>query len=413
VIFAHRYYLENAVNEAAPRKETPISAPKVRISGSRPIAFVDLAAQRQRLGARIDRAIGNVLEHGQYILGPEVKTLEDRLAAHSGARHVIGCSSGTDALILALMALETKPGDAVFVPSFSFAATAEAVALVGATPVFVDIEETSFNLNPGRLGDAIEEIKRAGRLRPAGIIAVDLFGQPADFPAINRLAEAHGLWVIADAAQSYGATTSYGEGGAAARVGTLARITATSFFPAKPLGCYGDGGAVFTDDADLAAIIRSTLVHGQGADKYDNVRIGLNARLDTIQAAILIEKLSIFDDEVAKRQAVAARYNAGLKSRVTTPNVGRNATSVWAQYTIVAERRDRIAANLREQGIPTAIYYPKPLHRQTAYRHFPVAGGSLPCSDRLAAQVLSLPMHPYLDAVTQDRIIDAVLRALD
>lgn len=366
-----------------------------------------MKAQQARLGPRIERAINAVLAHGQFILGPEVKQLEDRLAAHCGARHVIGCSSGTDALLLALMALGAKAGDAVFVPSFSFAATAEAVALAGATPVFVDVEAASFNLDPAALAEALAEIKAKGQLRPAGVIAVDLFGQPANYPAIDRLAEAQGLWVIADAAQSYGAALGQ------KRVGTFGRISATSFFPAKPLGCYGDGGAVFTDDEKLAAIVRSASVHGKGTDKYDNVRIGLNARLDTLQAAILLEKLSIFDDEIMKRQAVAARYAAALAERVGVPRLGADATSVWAQYTILVPERDALAAALHAQGIPTAIYYPKPLHRQTAYGHFPVAGGSLPVSDKLSARVLSLPMHPYLEPAVQDRIIGAVLAALD
>ena len=371
-----------------------------------PIAFVDLQAQRRRLGTRIDDAIGRVLDHGRFIMGPEVAELESRLATHCGAEHVIGCSSGTDGLVLGLMALGVGPGDAVFVPSFTFAATAEAVALLGATPVFVDILPDSFNMDPAGLTAAIESIQADQAYRPAGVIPVDLFGQPADYRAIEPVAVAHGLWVMADAAQSYGALLDN------RRIGTIGRVAVTSFFPAKPLGCYGDGGAIFTDDGDLAAILRSLLSHGKGSEKYDNVRIGMNGRLDTIQAAILLEKIGIFDDEVRLRQQVAARYDSGLRDIVEVPALVEGATSVWAQYTLVLDDRDVVAAKLKEQGIPTAIYYPRPLHRQTAYQDFPMAPGGLPVSEELSGRVLSLPMHPYLDAATQDRIIAALVDAV-
>ena len=371
-----------------------------------PIAFVDLQAQRRRLGTRIDDAIGRVLDHGRFIMGPEVAELESRLATHCGAEHVIGCSSGTDGLVLGLMALGVGPGDAVFVPSFTFAATAEAVALLGATPVFVDILPDSFNMDPAGLTAAIESIQADQAYRPAGVIPVDLFGQPADYRAIEPIAVAHGLWVMADAAQSYGALLDN------RRIGTIGRVAVTSFFPAKPLGCYGDGGAIFTDDGDLAAILRSLLSHGKGSEKYDNVRIGMNGRLDTIQAAILLEKIGIFDDEVRLRQQVAARYDSGLRDIVEVPALVEGATSVWAQYTLVLDDRDVVAAKLKEQGIPTAIYYPRPLHRQTAYQDFPMAPGGLPVSEELSGRVLSLPMHPYLDAATQDRIIAALVDAV-
>lgn len=371
-----------------------------------PIAFVDLQAQRRRLGTRIDDAIGRVLDHGRFIMGPEVAELESRLATHCGAEHVIGCSSGTDGLVLGLMALGVGPGDAVFVPSFTFAATAEAVALLGATPVFVDILPDSFNLDPASLTAAIESIQADQAYRPAGVIPVDLFGQPADYRAIEPVAVAHGLWVMADAAQSYGALLDN------RRIGTIGRVAVTSFFPAKPLGCYGDGGAIFTDDGDLAAILRSLLSHGKGSEKYDNVRIGMNGRLDTIQAAILLEKIGIFDDEVRLRQQVAARYDSGLRDIVEVPALVEGATSVWAQYTLVLDDRDVVAAKLKEQGIPTAIYYPRPLHRQTAYQDFPMAPGGLPVSEELSGRVLSLPMHPYLEAATQDRIIASVRAAV-
>lgn len=371
-----------------------------------PIAFVDLQAQRRRLGTRIDDAIGRVLDHGRFIMGPEVAELESRLATHCGAEHVIGCSSGTDGLVLGLMALGVGPGDAVFVPSFTFAATAESVALVGATPVFVDILPDSFNMDPASLTAAIESIQADQAYRPAGVIPVDLFGQPADYRAIEPVAVAHGLWVMADAAQSYGALLDN------RRIGTIGRVAVTSFFPAKPLGCYGDGGAIFTDDGDLAAILRSLLSHGKGSEKYDNVRIGMNGRLDTIQAAILLEKIGIFDDEVRLRQQVAARYDSGLRDIVEVPALVEGATSVWAQYTLVLDDRDVVAAKLKERGIPTAIYYPRPLHRQTAYQDFPMAPGGLPVSEELSGRVLSLPMHPYLDAATQDRIIAALVDAV-
>jgi dTDP-4-amino-4,6-dideoxygalactose transaminase len=372
-----------------------------------PIPFIDLAAQRRRLGARIDEAILRVVDHGGFIMGPEVRQLESDLAAFCGARHVVGCANGTDALALVLMAKGVKAGDAVFCPSFTFASTAEVVAWVGATPIFVDVHADTFNMDPASLEAGIDAARRLG-LAPAAVIAVDLFGQPADYDAIEAICARHGLWLLADAAQSFGSTYK------ARRVGTIGAATSTSFFPAKPLGCYGDGGAVFTDDDGLAAVLRSLRVHGQGTDKYDNVRIGMNGRLDTVQAAILIEKLKIFPEEIAARQAVASRYNAALADVAAVPVVLDGASSVWAQYTLrIADgRRDALAARLKAEAIPTAIYYPKPLHRQTAYRDFPVAGGALPVSDRLAAEVISLPMHPYLDGDVQDRIVAAVRHAL-
>lgn len=371
------------------------------------IPFIDLKAQRQRLGARIDEAIARVNDHCQFVLGPEVRLLEADLARFCGAREAISCASGTDALALILMAKGVKPGDAVLCPSFTFAATAEVVAWVGATPVFVDVDRVSFNMDPASLETGIAAAKRLG-LSPVGVIAVDLFGQPADYDALAPIAEAHRLWLLADAAQSFGAR--YKD----RTVGTFGIATATSFFPAKPLGCYGDGGAIFTDDFELAAVIRSLRVHGEGEDKYDNVRIGMNGRLDTIQAAILIEKLKIFPEEIATRQAIANRYTAALSDVAEVPQIASGCTSVWAQYTIRVEpeQRDHLAAGLKEQGIPTAIYYRTPLHRQTAYRHFPVAGNGLPVSDALASEVLSLPMHPYLEPETQDFIIDCVRRGL-
>ncbi len=380
----------------------------------RPIPFIDVAAQRRRLGSVIDEAVARVLTSCQFILGPEVRTLESELAAFCGARHAITCSSGTDALRMVLMAWGIGPGDAVICPTFTFCATAEVPALCGATPVLADVDAETFNLNPASVERAIATAKKRG-LKPRAIIPVDLFGQPADHDAIAAIAAAHDLFILDDAAQSFGATYKGRQLGAVlpgAKPGTVA--AATSFFPAKPLGCYGDGGAVFTDDDDLAARIRSIRVHGEGVDKYDAARIGLAARLDTIQAAVLLEKLKIFPQEIIARNAAAERYAAGLAGVVTVPRVAKDQTSVWAQYTIrlAPGRRDALAAALKAQGIPTAIYYAKPLHRQVAYSGYPVAEGGLPVSERLADEVISLPMHAYLDEATQERIITAVVRAL-
>ena len=379
-----------------------------------PLPFIDVAAQRRRLGSAIDEAVARVLTSCQFILGPEVRALESELAAFCGARHAITCSSGTDALRLVLMAWGFGPSDAVICPTFTFCATAEVPALCGATPVLADVDAETFNLDPSSVERAIAIAKKRG-LKPRAIIPVDLFGQPADHDAIAAIAAAHDLLILDDAAQSFGATYKGRQLGAVlpgAKPGTVA--AATSFFPAKPLGCYGDGGAVFTDDDDLAARIRSIRVHGEGVDKYDAARIGLAARLDTIQAAILLEKLKIFPQEIAARNQAAERYAAGLAGVAIVPRVAKERTSVWAQYTIrlTPGRRDALAAALKQQGIPTAIYYAKPLHRQAAYRDYPVAEGGLPVSERLAEEVISLPMHAYLDDTTQERIIAAVARAL-
>ena len=372
-----------------------------------PIPFIDVAAQRRRLGTAIDDAVTRVLNHCQFILGPEVRTFESDLAAFCGARHVVTCASGTDALVLALRAMGVGAGDAVLCPSFTFCATAEVAALVGATPVFVDVDAKTFNIDANGIAGAVETARQAG-LNPKAIIPVDLFGLPADHAGIRAAAAAANLLVLDDAAQSFGATCDN------RRLGTFGLCTATSFFPAKPLGCYGDGGAVMTDDDGLADVMRSLRVHGQGSDKYDNVRIGLASRLDTMQAAILIEKLKIFPDEIDARNAIARRYNEGLSDVAIVPAVPPGMTSVWAQYTIRVQggRRDALAAELKAERIPTAIYYPIPLHRQQAYKQYPVGKGGVAVSDRLADEVISLPMHAYLDASTQDRIIDATRRAL-
>ena len=336
-----------------------------------------------------------------------MRALETELAAFNGARHAIACSSGTDALLLVLMAWGIGPGDAVICPTFTFCATAEVVALCGATPVMADVEAETFNLDPASCERAVATAKRLG-LNPRAIIPVDLFGLPADHDAIAAIATKHELLVLDDAAQAFGATYR------GRKLGAIGPATATSFFPAKPLGCYGDGGAIFTDDDDLAARLRSLRVHGESTDKYDAVRIGITGRLDSIQAAILLEKLKIFPDEIVTRNAVAQRYTTALAGIATVPRISNESTSVWAQYTIrlAPGRRDALAAALKAQGIPTAIYYAKPLHRQVAYRDYPVADGGVPVSERLAEEVISLPMHAYLEAPVQDRIIAAIRRAL-
>jgi dTDP-4-amino-4,6-dideoxygalactose transaminase len=373
----------------------------------RPIPFIDIAAQRRRLGRAVDDAVARVLAHCQFVNGPEVHAFESDLAAFCGARHAIGCASGTDALLLVLMAWEIKPGDAVICPSFTYHATAEMVALLGATPIIADVSAETFNLDPASCERAVATAKRLG-LKPRAIIPVDLFGLPADHEAIAAIAKKHDLKILDDAAQGFGATYR------GKKLGTFGQATATSFFPAKPLGCYGDGGAVLTDDDALAARIKSIRLHGEGVDRSEAVRIGITGRLDTIQAAILIEKLKIFPEEIAARDKVAARYTQALADIALVPRVGNESTSVWAQYTIKLKpgQRDKLAADLKAQGIPTAIYYMRPLHKQPAYRDFPVADGGVPVSEQLSGEVISLPMHAYLEPVDQDRIIGAVRKAL-
>jgi dTDP-4-amino-4,6-dideoxygalactose transaminase len=371
------------------------------------IEFIDLKAQRQRIGARMEQAIMGAVEGGQYILGPQVAEFERKLAEFAGARHAIGTANGTDALGICLMALGLRPGDAVICPAFTFAATAEAVAWLGATPVFVDIDEATYNLDPKALPIALETIGRMG-LKAKAVIAVDLFGQAADYDPIEAFCTAHGIALICDSAQGFGATYK------GRRTGQFGALTTASFFPAKPLGCYGDGGAILTEDDGLADLIRSLRFHGKGDDKYDNVRIGMNSRLDTLQAAILLEKLAVFEDEIARRQLVAARYTAALKDVTVTPHVMPDCVSIWAQYTlrVPAAARAGIMAALKADGVPTAIYYPKPLNQQTAYKRFPVAGNGLPVSEKAAQEVMALPMHAYLDEATQDYIIACVRKAL-
>ena len=368
---------------------------------ARPIAaFIDLAAQREHLGDGVEKAISTVLKHGQYVLGPEVAELEQKLAEFSGAKHCISCANGTDALLLVLMAEGIGPGDAVFVPDFTFVATAEVVVLAGATPVFVDVYPDSFNMDIANLEAAIGEAKRLG-LKPRAVIPVDLYGQPADYPSINQIAQAHDLLVLADAAQSFGASLD------GKKVGTLADYTATSFYPSKPLGGYGDGGAIFTDNDHKAKLLLSLRCHGKAPDKPESEFIGLNSRLDAIQAAILLQKLRLFPGEIVARQAVADRYAERLSAVVQVPALTNGAASVWAQYTIIVDRRDDFAKACREAGLPTAIHYLSPIHALPSYRDYPKAPG-LHQTDWLSRRVISLPMHAYLAPEAQDQIIGTV-----
>lgn len=372
------------------------------------IPMLDLDAQRRAIGPVLDTRIRAVLDHGQFILGPEVMELEAELARRSGVQQVVTCGNGTDALQIVLMAWGVGPGDAVFVPSFTFTATAEVVALLGATPVFCDVRADSYNIDVDDLAAAVETVLEAGILTPKAVIAVDLFGLPADYSTIRGVADRYGLRVLADAAQSYGATRN------GKPVGVLADATATSFFPAKPLGCYGDGGAVLTDDEDLAALLRSIRVHGKGSDKYDNVRVGLNSRLDTLQAAVLLAKLVVFDRELEARKSLAAHYSEAFLALegIAIPS---SEPSAWAQYTIAVHstKRDGLVEHLRRSGVSTAIYYPRALHEQPAYvNEHARSSRSLSVSTRLAESVLSLPMHPYVSLDAANRVIEALQEAV-
>ncbi len=370
---------------------------------SQPIAFIDLQAQRRRLGEPLNRAIQAAVEGGQWMLGPQVAEFEQQLAAFTGVKHAVSCANGTDALLLLLRAWDIGPGDAVFVPAFTFAATGEVVALIGATPLFVDVLPDTFNMDPASLEAAIALVKGEGKLTPRAVIPVDLFGQPADHDALAPICTREKLKMLCDVAQGFGGELH------GVKAGAMGDAAATSFFPAKPLGCYGDGGACFTNDDAMRELLLSIRMHGQGADRYEHVRLGTNSRLDTIQAAILIEKLKIFAEEVEMRDAVAHRYNDAFagSNRIVAPRVIAGARSVWAQYTLQVENRAKFQADLKAEGIPTAVYYPIPLSKQKAYAHYPSA--PTPVSEALAGKVVSLPMHPYLDAPTQDRIIKAVL----
>jgi len=370
------------------------------------IPFIDLQTQRKRLGASLNRAIEAAVEGGQWIMGPQVRELEEKLAEFAGVKHALACANGTDALMLVLRAWNMGPGDAVFVPAFTFAASAEVVALVGAEPVFVDVLEDTYNMDPKSLEAAIQMVKRDGKLKARVVMPVDLFGQPADYATIESIVKREKLLMLCDTAQGFGGLW-HGK-----RTGSLGDAAATSFFPAKPLGCFGDGGASFTNDDGLIELLRSIRIHGQGADKYENVRIGVNSRLDTIQAAILIEKLKIFAEEIEMREKVARRYSKALgqSNAIRVPRVLDGLQSTWAQYTIQVPERDRLAQDLKAKGIPTAIYYPIPMNAQKGYAHYPSV--PVPVSTAIGKTVISLPMHPYLDEKTQDLIIESVLESV-
>lgn len=367
--------------------------------------FIDLQSQYQHLKTRIDKRIQNVLDHGRYIMGPEVSELEEKLADYVGVKHAIGCANGTDALQLALMAMDVKPGDAVYCPTFTFFATAETPALIGATPVFVDSDASTFNLCPHDLEKQIKATLSQGKLRPKAIIAVDLFGLPANYPEIQKIADKYDLLLLEDAAQGFGGEIN------GKRAGSFGDMATTSFFPAKPLGCYGDGGAIFTNNDDYADLVRSFRVHGKGQDKYDNIRIGLNSRLDTIQAAILLEKLAAFPQELSHRNQVAKRYTDALKSHFDVPEVPEGYLSSWAQYTLVSNCRNDMMAALKAKGIPSMVYYATCMHQQTAFADLGYSAGDFSTSESLSNNVFSLPMHGYVENQDIDNLVEVLLGA--
>jgi len=372
------------------------------------VPFIDLKTQYATLKNDIDTGIQAVLDDGRYINGPALHQFEAELAQYSGVNHALGCSSGTDALVIPLMAIQEMRGFngdkkmAVFVPAFTYTASAEVIALVGAQPVFVDVDEKTFNMCPKSLEAQIERVKAEGHYEPAVVMAVDLFGQPADYNALNPVAEKHNLLMLCDSAQGLGGELD------GKRVGSLGYVSGTSFFPAKPLGCYGDGGAIFTDNDELATVMKSIRTHGTGSHKYEVLRIGMNGRLDTLQAAILSVKLAAFEGEIAARNKLADHYNAELGKIVETPFVMSNARSSWAQYVLKTDRRNDLQAFLKGKGIPTMVYYPSPMHFQIAYKQFGEGPGSMPVSEGLCSQVMALPMHPYMDDATSVTITDAV-----
>tara|TARA_Y100000768_G_scaffold13176_1_gene9247 strand:+ start:3202 stop:4341 length:1140 start_codon:yes stop_codon:yes gene_type:complete len=373
-----------------------------------PVNFIDLVAQQSVIRDKIDHAISRVLDHGQYIMGPEVKEFENDLKLYTGVEHALTCANGTDALTLVMMAMDIGPGDAVFIPSFTYVASAETPAQLGATPFFVDVKKDTFNLCSESLKQAILDAREMS-LNPCLLIAVDLFGQPADIKSIYEVTRNENIKVIVDGAQSFGACINH------KKVGNFGDATTTSFFPAKPLGCYGDGGAVLTNDEELSHLVNSIRLHGKGTEKYDNVRIGVNSRLDTIQAAILIEKLKIFPGEIQKRNDVANNYNDGLmrNSDIITPILLKNTSSVWAQYTLRSNNRDKIKSELSKNNIPSVVYYPKSLTQQEGYKDFPIVSSGVKVSDDLPSEVLSLPMHPYLKKDVLDKIIDIVSNVIE
>jgi dTDP-4-amino-4,6-dideoxygalactose transaminase len=366
------------------------------------IPFIDLKAQRQRLNGKIEAAVMKVLDEGRYILGPEVIELEEKLAEFAGIGRALGCANGTDAILIPLMAWGIGPGDAVFVPSFTFAATAEVIVLTGASPIFVDVDPATYNMSPDSLSAAIDMVKSGGELTARAIIAVDLFGQPANYPALSEIARAHDLKIVSDCAQGFGNTIN-GQSPL-----HWADALTISFYPAKPLGAYGDAGAVIVKDDDLYATMKSVRVHGEGRDRYEYARIGINSRLDTIQAAILLAKLSVFSDEIGMRQAAADKYAAKIGNLVKTPKVLDGYQSTWAQYTIEVNDRDAFREHMGEQGVPTAIYYPIPLHMHEPYAGYPVAPGGLPVTEAVAHTVVSLPMHPDMPDADVEQVCAAV-----
>ena len=366
------------------------------------VPFIDLKAQYARIQEEVNAGIQRVLEHGKYIMGPEVAEFEGKLAEFCGAKHAITCSNGTDALSLGLMAYDVGPGDAIFTTPFTFFATAEVIALTGATPVFVDIDPRTFNIDPAQLAKQVERVASEGKLTPRGIMPVNLFGLAPDFDGIDAVAKKHGLFVIEDTAQGFGGLYK-------GRIsGSLGDISSTSFFPAKPLGCYGDGGAVFTSNDELAAIMRSLRVHGQGVDKYDNVRIGLNARFDTMQAAVMLPKLKIFPEEIELRQKVAASYTQALSDLVETPHVPEGYTSVWAQYSVLSDHRSEIQEALKSAGIPSVVYYRIPCHLSKAFEYLGYQEGDMPESEKAAMRIFSLPMHPYIESDFAEQVADVI-----
>ena len=364
--------------------------------------FIDLAAQYQHLKTKIDKRIQDVLDHGNYIMGPEVQELEEKLAEYVGVKHAITCANGTDALTLAMMVLNIEKGDAVFCPTFTFFATAEVIAYEGATPVFVDSDETTFNICPVDLEKRIQATITEGKLTPKAIIAVDLFGLPANYPEIQKIADKYNLKLVEDAAQGFGGSIN------GKQAGSFGDIATTSFFPAKPLGCYGDGGAIFTNNDEYAELVKSYRVHGKGSDKYDNVRIGMNSRLDTIQAAILLEKLAEFPTELINRNKAADNYERTLAGKYKTPQVPKDYISSWAQYTLVSDNRDAEMAKYKAQGIPTMIYYGTCMHQQTAFKELGYRTGEFPIAEYLALNVFSLPMQPYLKELEQAEVLQVI-----
>ncbi|MDP4092273.1 MAG: DegT/DnrJ/EryC1/StrS family aminotransferase [Bacillota bacterium] len=371
--------------------------------------FIDLKEQYKRLKNEINTNIQKVLEHGKFIMGPEITELEKKLADYAGVKHAITCSNGTDALLIPLMAWGIGSGDAVFTTPFTFFATAEVIKLLGATPVFVDIDENTYNINPEALESAILKTIKEGNLKPRAIIPVDIFGQPADYDKLEKISKKYNLLMLEDAAQSFGAVYNK------KIAGSFGDAASTSFFPAKPLGCYGDGGAVFTNNDELVTVMKSIRVHGQGSDKYENVRLGINGRLDTIQAAVLLAKLEIFNEEINLRNKVAAKYTRELSGYVKTPCVKEGCISTWAQYSVLAKDSSQKAGvlnNLKKNNIPAAVYYPIPLHLQTVFKNLGYVKGQFPVSENVCERIFSLPMHPYLSDIDMNTIVDVIKKSV-